>query len=373
MNQLYADALEASPNLIVGVDQEGRIRLFNEAARATTGYPLENVFGAPFVERLVPDAARPKDEPLIDGLLRGPPMRIVEQSVLQTRTGKVRDIQWTLTRIKDGRPEDVVLFAHGTDTTDALAAARQLRQNERLAAVGTLAAGLAHEIRNPLNGAQLHVSFLRRALEKHLPDPVLLASSGVVADVILLLAKLVSYFLFFARPSQLIKKRIPVRALFSRVTELTAGQVAKSELQIIIDLPPQELFVFGDQGKLQQVLLNLVQNAIEALEAQPSGQVTLRARRNPRQVRIDVEDNGPGIPSPDAPIFDVFFSTKQTGTGLGLAITHRIVSDHGGAISVESKPGRTCFSFTLPIGTDSTTAMDESEAQPPSVRIQRSE
>jgi signal transduction histidine kinase len=98
------------------------------------------------------------------------------------------------------------------------------------------------------------------------------------------------------------------------------------------------------------VLLNLLQNAVEATATGGSGRVVLRARREPRHVLIDIEDDGPGLPSPDAPIFDAFFSTKEGGTGLGLAITHRIVTDHNGIIDVVSNPGKTIFRIKLPLG-----------------------
>jgi signal transduction histidine kinase len=90
-------------------------------------------------------------------------------------------------------------------------------------------------------------------------------------------------------------------------------------------------------------------NAIEAAGAAGGGNVLLRGRRGPRQVFIDVEDDGPGLSSPDAPIFDAFYSTKEGGTGLGLAITHRIVTDHRGSIDVNSRPGKTNFHIALPL------------------------
>jgi PAS domain S-box-containing protein len=350
---LYSVALDAVPNLVVGVDLEGKIRLFNRAARMTTGQALEDVYGMSFIDTLVPAEGRPNDAPLLESLLKGPPQHIAQDGVLLTRSGKVRDVRWSYSRIVDGAANDVVLFAVGTDVTESRAVSRQLHQNEKLAALGTLAAGLAHEIRNPLNGAQLHVSFLQRALEKKLPEPDLLEAAGVVADEIKRLARLVSEFLDFARPSALVKKRVPVQWLFSRVIELTSAQAAEAKVTIEQDVPPQELVIYADTGKVQQVLLNIVQNAIEALEPARTGRVVMRARRHPRHVRIEIEDDGPGLPSPEAPVFDAFFSTKPAGTGLGLAITHRIVSDHGGTLDVDSRPGRTSFGFTIPIGNDS--------------------
>ena len=357
---LYEVAIDAVPNLVVGVDVAGKIRLFNRAARTTTGYALEDVYDRPFIDSLVPLEARPSDAPLLESLLAGEPTDTAEDGVLLTRTGKVRDVRWSFSRISDGAPHEVVLFAIGEDVTESRAASRHLHQNEKLAALGTLAAGLAHEIRNPLNGAQLHVSFLRRALEKKLPEPDLLDAAAVVADEIKRLARLVSEFLDFARPSALVKKRVSVQSLFERVLELTAAEAAAAGITMEVDVPPQELVVYADAGKVQQVLLNIVQNAMEALAPAHSGRVVLRARRHPRHVRIEIEDDGPGLPSPEAPVFDAFFSTKPSGTGLGLAITHRIVSDHGGTMDVDSRPGRTSFGFTIPIGNDSAAFHGES-------------
>jgi signal transduction histidine kinase len=96
------------------------------------------------------------------------------------------------------------------------------------------------------------------------------------------------------------------------------------------------------------VLLNLACNAIEALAPIGGGKVVVRARRQPRTITLEVEDDGPGI-APDSPIFDAFYSSKPQGTGLGLSITHRIVTDHGGTIDVDSVPGRSLFRVALPL------------------------
>lgn len=350
--RLYETAVEVTPNLVVGLDARGTVRLFNREAEKVTGYALEDVFGASFVDVLVAEDVREKEAALLASLLAGPPRQLVEESLVKTRSGKLRDVRWHFSRIPAAAPDDIVLFAVGADLTDSRAAARQAQQHEKLAAVGTLAAGLAHEIRNPLNGAQLHVSFLQRALSKGRGDAEMAEAAGVVADEIKRLALLVSEFLDFARPSALTKKRVVVQALVSRVLELTAAQAEASGITVRADTPPQDLTLMADAGKLQQVLLNIVQNAVEALAPAGTGLIVVRARRQPRNVVLEVEDDGPGLPSPDAPVFDAFFSTKPSGTGLGLAITHRIITDHGGTVEVESRPGRTCFRLTLPIGQD---------------------
>jgi PAS domain S-box-containing protein len=347
---LYETALDVTPNLVVGIDGGGNIRIFNREAEEVTGYAMEEVIGASFVDMLVPDDLRAKEKDLIDGLLQGEPRQLGEESVIKTRAGKLRDVRWQFTRIAGDTPDGIVLFAIGGDVTDVRLAAQRVRQQEKLAALGTLAAGLAHEIRNPLNGAQLHVSFLLRALEKQRADPEMIDAANVVGDEIKRLARLVSEFLDFARPSALVKRPVVVQALLARAFELTAGAARSAGIAITVDAPPQDLVINADGAKLEQVLLNVIQNAVEALTPSGSGTVIVRARRQPREVVIDIEDDGPGLTSPDAPVFDAFYSTKPAGTGLGLAITHRIVTDHDGTVDVDSRPGRTCFRLTVPVG-----------------------
>jgi len=139
-----------------------------------------------------------------------------------------------------------------------------------------------------------------------------------------------------------------VSGLCSRVLELMGPVAQEASVEMQSELPVADLVLYLDRAKMEQVLINLIQNAIEAIKPE-GGKVTLRVRRTPTSVAIDVEDNGPGIPGQDAPIFDPFFSTKPAGTGLGLSIAHRIVTDHEGSIDVASRPGKTSFSITLPI------------------------
>ena len=349
----YINAVELARVVILGLDDAGTIKLFNREAERVTGFARDEVLGAKFVDVLGIDPDRDgarirellatffatTDEAGLHTVTDVPPL----ETAIRGKAGHGRIIRWHFTHAPtDG--DDVSVFALGLDTTDERALLERTKHQERLAAIGTMAAGLAHEIRNPLNGAQLHTTFLDLALRDINANSELLDTVHVVRDEIRRLGGLVTEFLDFARPRPLLVKPVDLQALFERVTKMTAAQAQERDVTVTLDLPTTPVELLADGAKLEQVLLNLVQNAIEALEH--GGKVVIRARRQPRTVTIEVEDDGPGIPS-GSPIFDAFYSTKSQGTGLGLSISHRIVTDHGGSIDVETGTGRTIFRVVL--------------------------
>jgi PAS domain S-box-containing protein len=346
----YKSAVELAHVIIIGLDARGHIQLFNGEAERVTGFGRDEAIGHVFVDLLIPEESRGADggriaSALADAQLKGQDF----EGVVRTRSGRIRVVRWQLAVAPSDTADEVVLFAIGQDTTEQVARADRTRQQEKLAAVGTLAAGLAHEIRNPLNGAQLHLAYLERSLKRSEAPHDLRDAVTVVADEIKRLATLVTEFLDFARPKPLETRSVSLRALCDRSLQLVAAQAAAQNIALHQDLPSQDVMLEGDPGKLEQVLLNLLHNAIEASSDGHGTAITLRARRQPRHIVLEVEDDGPGLVRPDSPVFDAFFSTKPAGTGLGLAITHRIVTDHAGAVDVDSRPGRTVFRVTLPI------------------------
>jgi signal transduction histidine kinase len=158
---------------------------------------------------------------------------------------------------------------------------------------------------------------------------------------------LVTDFLEFARPKPIVRAPVDARTICERAASTARPEAEQAGVAIETDLPAQPLTLEADAMRLEQVIGHLIANAIEAQDE--GGRVVVRARREPRHVWIEVEDAGPGLPDPEAPIFDAFYSTKPDGTGLGLAIVHRIVADHDGDIYVESRPGATRFRLRLPL------------------------
>ena len=213
-------------------------------------------------------------------------------------------------------------------------------EQEQLARIGTLAAGLAHEIRNPLNSLSLNMQMLEEDL---VGDPrlgtrrVLAITRGEIGR----LERLVTDFLAYARPRPLERRRVLASSLLEHARDLLASQAAAERVQLRVEDDAPGAWLEVDPQQLSQLLLNLTQNAFFACEQRGfGGKVVLRARREAGQVALEVEDNGVGISAEHREkVFEVFYSTRKGGTGLGLAIARRIATGHGGDIEVESTPG----------------------------------
>jgi signal transduction histidine kinase len=222
-------------------------------------------------------------------------------------------------------------------------------QREKLLATGNLVAGLAHELRNPLNGAHLHATLLERSMKRAgIDDEEIVGSIRVLQGELRRLSQLLSDFLDFARPLPLDIRETPLRAVCEHALGRVAPLAARSGVVVRSELPDEEMVIDIDAGRIELALMNLLQNAIEAAGGAPGGVTTLRAALRDDHVMVEVEDNGPGLLDPEAPIFDPFYSTKPGGTGLGLAIVQRAAADHDGIVELETSPGTTVLRLRLP-------------------------
>jgi signal transduction histidine kinase len=227
--------------------------------------------------------------------------------------------------------------------------ARRARVAEKLAAIGTLTAGLSHEIKNPLNAAALQLAVLERRVRRLGPEAAdLLGPLELVQAEVTRLNQILEEFLEFARPRELAKAPVDLEALLVRVTDLLAPQAEQAGVRLVVDGEAVP-HVSGEPGRLQQAFLNLVLNALEASDE--GGEVCIRYRHDGDAVTVAVEDSGPGIAEDVLPrIFEPFFTTKPGGSGLGLPLVHSIVELHDGSIGVERREeGGTRFVVRLPI------------------------
>jgi two-component system, NtrC family, sensor histidine kinase HydH len=229
---------------------------------------------------------------------------------------------------------------------------RRAQVAEKLAAVGTMTAGLSHEIRNPLNAAALQLTVLERRVLKLATDVQgpLLEPLHLVRDEIRRLDHILEDFLQFARPREFVPRPVEVPVVLTKVLDLLEGEAERRGVGLERDfeaVPP----VAGDEERLRQVVMNLALNALDATPRHSAVRVSCRFEEDAtREVAIYVDDSGKGVP-PDARdrIFEPFFTTKAQGSGLGLSIVHAIVTQHGGTIAVDDAPsGGARFALRLP-------------------------
>ncbi len=223
----------------------------------------------------------------------------------------------------------------------------EIRRASFLASVGEMAAGVAHEIRNPLTVIKGYVQMLLEEKEDSKLGNVK-AHLQIVVDEINRLGKIVQDFLSLAKPQDLDKVRLDFNELLVSVRDFLESEAVRQDAHLEIELDPSVGKIEGDPASLKQVVFNLVTNAFQAVGQ--GGRVAIRTYQRNRWAFLEVSDNGPGIPEDlREKVFVPFFSTKPAGTGIGLAISRRIVLDHGGNLSFRSEPGNTRFIVQIPL------------------------
>jgi two-component system, NtrC family, sensor kinase len=249
-----------------------------------------------------------------------------------------------------GQPAGAVLLID--DITERVRLERAARQSDKLAALGTLAAGLAHELNNPIGTISSRTELMLLEAESQ-------ALPATTRDDLIVLrrhaervARIVQGLLSFARQSGRSRGPVDFNQIVDDTLLLVGTQTSKTSLTVARRLAPGLPLIEGDATALQQVLMNLVLNAREAMGGR--GEILVETdliSGPPAHVRLTVRDTGPGIPAEVLPrIFDPFFTTKPGGTGLGLSISYGIVREHGGTVDVHSEPGRgTTFVLSFPV------------------------
>jgi two-component system sensor histidine kinase HydH len=222
----------------------------------------------------------------------------------------------------------------------------KIRQREKLAAIGDLAAGIAHEVRNPLSSIKGYVTYSGSLFPK---DSENRRTAEITAEEVDRVNRVISELLEFARPSDLKLKTTDIVKLIEHATGIVAQEAAFAGVTMVKQFGHNPPPVMIDPDRITQVILNLLINAVQAMEK--GGQLTVETRRENESIVIDISDTGPGIsPKDQSNVFNPYFTTKKKGTGLGLAIVHKIVEDHGGSIRIHSEEGHgTRVSMSLPL------------------------
>lgn len=365
-----AAIVDSSQDAILSKTLDGIITSFNQAASRLYGYRPDEVIGKS-VEVLLPPDLKGEFRAVMDQIQQGRAVPHYD-TIRRRKDGSLVNVSLTIspTRGHDGRLIGASAIAR--DITDRIASEEELckyrdhleelvrdrtealrrsleelRRTERLASIGTLAAGIAHEINNPINAilmtAQYGVDYGEDL------DPRTAYRS--IIEQAERCGRIVKGILQFARHERLQKTRCDVNDVVRQAALLAKTYMASPGLTLDFDLAPDLPELLLSRTEFEQVIVNLVKNAIEAAH----GRVSLRIGtcRDEAAVLITVADDGPGMqPETASQVFDPFFSTRQHrgGTGLGLSICHRIVADHAGTIAVQSRPGEgTTFLIRLPV------------------------
>lgn len=315
------------------VNTAGRIRSFNGGASKITGYRLEQVYNRP-IEAIFPEFKRlePSSNYAVE---RG-------EMLYHKSEGELLTLGYSVGRVLDRDANDLGMLIAFQDLTDYKALEEQLKRADRQAAVGRLASGLAHEIRNPLASISGSVQLLLEGHDISLEDRRLMKIVIKEADR---LSHLLSDFLNFARPAPVQMEPVNFATLIDELIALSRGS-GKFHDQEIITAYPRPVYMTVDLQKMHQILWDLLLNASDA--AGPGG--TIRISVEGALGEIVVEDSGPGVAAEDrARLFEPFFTTKDRGTGLGLANVYANVEAHGGTIRIETGSlGGARFTIELP-------------------------
>lgn len=334
--------IEHMPVGIVAVDPGERVMVFNDTAERLLDRPAADVLGRPAQGFLPP--------PCLEMLRDVAPERpIVEKEFDCTiREGRTVPLEVIAAVLKGDDGALIGRIALLRDLSELRHLRREVERSQRLAAVGSLAAGVAHEIRNPLSSLKGFATYFRQRYGG-VPDDVKMAD--IMIQEVDRLNRVITELLEFSRPLSLQRVETDAAALVRQVLDTIERQAGEKGIAVRAELPPGLPAVRIDPDRLTQVLLNLFLNALAAMDRGGVLSVGLALQEN-RTLRITVGDSGTGIRREDlGRVFDPYFTTKASGTGLGLAIVHRIVEAHDGEIRLDSEPGKgTTFTVLLPAG-----------------------
>ncbi len=338
---------------VVTVDSDGEIVFFNEAAEIimetsaaqTLRGQAERLFRRePWLLDLIKKSRPPRQESA-----RG-------EGDLITRSGRKLPVSVTVSPLRDydGKFLGTILLLR--DIKHRIELEEDLKRADRLAMLGTLAAGLAHEIRNPLGGIKGAAQLLRRSVDA---DSSLRECTDIMIREVDRVNKLIGQLLDLSHPPQLTLAPVNIHEILDDVLLLESSTAEERKVTIKKRFDPSLPPIRGDRAQLTQVFLNLVKNAFQAMDKPGSLAIITRLEtdyhvreqgtgRN-RFIWVEISDEGAGIKEEDLPrIFAPFFTTKNSGTGLGLAICYGIIKEHGGIIRVESSEGKgTTFKVSL--------------------------
>jgi two-component system sensor histidine kinase HydH len=336
----FSDNLvENMPMGLVALDADGRIVAFNQTAESVLQQVAGDVIGRN-ADEILPEICRAfiaslkRDKRIMAGELDCP-----------FADGRTVPLEVIVTVLKEeGKAAGIVLLFR--DITEVRRLKKEIVRNQHLASLGSLAAGVAHEIRNPLSSIKGFATYFR---DRYRDNPEDEKTAGIMIQEVDRLNRVISQLLDYARPMTMQRQEVSIQDIIRHALRMIEAQAREKGITLQADLPAEIPAAGIDADRMKQVFLNLYLNALGAMEDGGLLSVVL-AELPGEHIRIEIRDTGVGIAPEDlGRIFDPYFTTKPSGTGLGLAIVQKIVDAHGGEIQVASAPGQgTTVTILLP-------------------------
>ncbi len=334
--QTFSDTIvEKMPAGLLAIDEQERIVSLNPAAARILNLSYEAAAGK-HARDLLPEELR--------GFITDCRTE-VEKEIECCPGDRPVPLQVSVSALRD---ENEHLLGHILllkDLSEIRTLRRQIARNQRMATVGSLAAGVAHEIRNPLSSIKGFATYFRERYQS-VPDDQKIAD--IMIQEVDRLNRVVGQLLDFSRPLSLSRKPVHIRNLISDSLALVRQKAEEKNIAMSMDVVPENITARIDPDQIRQVLLNLYLNALESMDS--GSRLSVSAKKDSNMLQIRIQDTGCGIlPEHLSRIFDPYFTTRSSGAGLGLAIVHNIVEAHEGRIEVESRPGEgTAITLHLP-------------------------
>ncbi|MBI3622440.1 MAG: PAS domain S-box protein [Nitrospirae bacterium] len=361
--RLFLDYLDVAGVLIVALNVDQTVVLINKRGCEVLGWREEEIIGKNWFETFLPGRIRDEVKGVFDQLISGYAEFVeYDRNPILTKHGDERMIAWHNAAVRDEQGRIRATISSGEDITEKLLLEEQIRQSEKLAVVGQLTAGLAHEIGTPLNVISGRAEHMLRKMAAD--DPLRVNLQSILGQIERI-TKIVNQLLNFTRSRPPVLRPVPFAPLIREVLSLVDHQFRDGRIAVELDCSDDLPVIVADPDQLQQVLLNLVVNAVQAMPE--GGRLTIRAGRTVARrdredqlgdhyLKIEITDTGIGIAEEHLPkVFDPFFTTKDVGkgTGLGLAVSNSIAHKHGGFMLVKSRVGEgATFSAYLPLSPD---------------------
>lgn len=341
--RLAWDILASMDQAVLTTDCDGRITSLNPRCYDLLGIEPDLV-GQP-LEQACPDGASVAELSRIVLRLAQPEF---DHDFSVVRNGQTKRLRAECHVLYD--VNDLVLgtVLHVRDVTERVLIEDRMRRMERFLGLGSLAAGLHHEIKNPLGALSLHVQLLEEGIAADASDDVA-EHLGVLKTEVTRIGGVLESFRDYASSEVLSQSETDVLQLVQRTTDLIRPNAERQGVRVILRRCERTIpFIHADPARLEQVMLNLAMNALKAMR--DGGELSFSVSGHEKGVMIEVVDTGHGIPDTVLPrIFDPYFTTKNEGSGMGLAICDKIVRQHGGQIHCETDPSGTIFRISLPV------------------------